>query len=317
MLWCGHPRRRNGAMVGSARQTTSRWVQQYDAKRPHVAALAEAWWKGARHAGALRVGPMPMNVSFCSTRSERLPGTLRGCSCSPVRRSGDREPASVDDGHRHACQDQPTGVVFHRRTRRARRARSSAGASLRPQQPVGELAWDRPVLVVEQLVQLRGLIAVEPGQKAITRLIDLTMINACRGATDELQRAAFSDPLTGCSNRRAFERDLDRELARCARAELDLSVVAIDLDGLKAVNDTAGHAGRRQATGAPRRHLAKGSPQHGRHLPSRWGRVRSRAAGHLAGRRGRSHRPGGAHGCPVRSVGAPRIANRRDTVMSR
>ena len=31
-------------------------------------------------------------------------------------------------------------------------------------------------------------------------------------------------------------------MARCARAELDLSVVAIDLDGLKAVNDTAGHA---------------------------------------------------------------------------
>ncbi len=99
-----------------------------------------------------------------------------------------------------------------------------------------------PVLVVEQLVQLRGLVAVDPGQKAVTRLIDLTMINACRGATDELQRAAFSDPLTGCANRRAFERDLERELARCARAELDLSVVAIDLDGLKAVNDSAGHA---------------------------------------------------------------------------
>jgi diguanylate cyclase len=48
--------------------------------------------------------------------------------------------------------------------------------------------------------------------------------------------------LTGCANRRAFERDLDRELARCARAELDLSVVAIDLDGLKAFNDSAGHA---------------------------------------------------------------------------
>jgi len=99
-----------------------------------------------------------------------------------------------------------------------------------------------PVLAMEQLVQLRGLVAVEPGQRAIARLIDLTMVNACRGATDELQRAAFSDPLTGCSNRRAFERDLDRELARCARAELDLSIVAIDLDGLKAVNDTAGHA---------------------------------------------------------------------------
>jgi diguanylate cyclase (GGDEF)-like protein len=117
------------------------------------------------------------------------------------------------------------------------RRRTLAAAATRWGARVGS-----PVLVVEQLVQLRGLVAVEPGQRAITRLIDLTMINACRGATDELQRAAFSDPLTGCSNRRAFERDLDRELARCARAELDLSVVAIDLDGLKAVNDTAGHA---------------------------------------------------------------------------
>jgi len=117
------------------------------------------------------------------------------------------------------------------------RRRTLAAAATRWGARVGS-----PVLVVEQLVQLRGLVTVEPGQRAITRLIDLTMINACRGATDELQRAAFSDPLTGCSNRRAFERDLDRELARCARAELDLSVVAIDLDGLKAVNDTAGHA---------------------------------------------------------------------------
>ena len=117
------------------------------------------------------------------------------------------------------------------------RRRTLAAAATRWGARVGS-----PVLVVEQLVQLRGLVAIEPGQRAITRLIDLTMINACRGATDELQRAAFSDPLTGCSNRRAFERDLDRELARCARAELDLSVVAIDLDGLKAVNDTAGHA---------------------------------------------------------------------------
>ena len=99
-----------------------------------------------------------------------------------------------------------------------------------------------PVLVVEQLVQLRALVASGPRHRAITRLIDLAMINARRGATDEVQRAAFSDPLTGCANRRAFERDLDRELARCARAKLDLSAVAIDLDGLKAVNDTSGHA---------------------------------------------------------------------------
>ena len=86
------------------------------------------------------------------------------------------------------------------------RRRTLAGAATRWGARVGS-----PVLVVEQLVQLRGLVAIEPGQRAIARLIDLTTINACRGATDELQRAAFSDPLTGCANRRAFERDLDRD----------------------------------------------------------------------------------------------------------
>lgn len=99
-----------------------------------------------------------------------------------------------------------------------------------------------PVLAVEQLVQLRYLVAGDDVGRPLDRLIDLTMVHACRGATDELQRAAFSDPLTGCANRRAFDRDLERELARCARAELDLSVVAVDLDGLKAVNDSEGHA---------------------------------------------------------------------------
>ena len=72
--------------------------------------------------------------------------------------------------------------------------------------------------------------------------MDRALLVATRTATDELQVAAFSDPLTGCSNRRAFERDIERELARCARAELDLCVIAVDIDGLKAVNDSQGHA---------------------------------------------------------------------------
>jgi len=126
------------------------------------------------------------------------------------------------------------------RTRRAvplELRRTLAGAATRWGARVGS-----PALAVEQLVQLRYLVAPEAGPRSIGRLVDLAMVHACRGATDELQHAAFSDSLTGCANRRAFERDLDRELARCARAELDFSVVAVDLDGLKAVNDSKGHA---------------------------------------------------------------------------
>jgi len=99
-----------------------------------------------------------------------------------------------------------------------------------------------PSLAVEQLLLLRHLTTSEPDGERLGRLVDRALLVATRTATDELQVAAFSDPLTGCSNRRAFERDIERELARCARAELDLCVIAVDIDGLKAVNDSQGHA---------------------------------------------------------------------------
>jgi diguanylate cyclase (GGDEF)-like protein len=99
-----------------------------------------------------------------------------------------------------------------------------------------------PAVVVEQLLLLRHLVTVSADSERLGRLVDRIMLVATQAATDELQLAAFSDPLTGCANRRAFERDLARELARCARAELDLCVMAVDLDGLKRINDSEGHA---------------------------------------------------------------------------
>ena len=56
-----------------------------------------------------------------------------------------------------------------------------------------------------------------------------------------LNLAATTDPLTGLVNRRAFEPVLDRELARCERLGHTLSLVVIDLDDFKAVNDDLGH----------------------------------------------------------------------------
>ena len=55
------------------------------------------------------------------------------------------------------------------------------------------------------------------------------------------QRAAVTDSLTGLLNRRGLEDRLGEELARCRRNGHELSVVMIDCDGLKAVNDSGGH----------------------------------------------------------------------------
>jgi diguanylate cyclase len=52
---------------------------------------------------------------------------------------------------------------------------------------------------------------------------------------------ALTDPLTGVGNRRAWDRLLEAEEARCQRYGSVASLVAIDLDELKRVNDRDGH----------------------------------------------------------------------------
>jgi diguanylate cyclase (GGDEF)-like protein len=56
-----------------------------------------------------------------------------------------------------------------------------------------------------------------------------------------MQRAALTDVLTGLSNRRSFDLDLETELAGAKRHGHALGVVMIDLDGLKQLNDREGH----------------------------------------------------------------------------
>jgi diguanylate cyclase (GGDEF)-like protein len=57
----------------------------------------------------------------------------------------------------------------------------------------------------------------------------------------EAQRAATTDTLTGLKNRAAFEDRFPKDVERSARYATPLSIVMIDLDNFKAVNDTHGH----------------------------------------------------------------------------
>ena len=56
-----------------------------------------------------------------------------------------------------------------------------------------------------------------------------------------LRTAASTDPLTGVANRRAWEAEAARHLARAARTGEPLSFAILDLDHFKAVNDRHGH----------------------------------------------------------------------------
>ncbi len=99
--------------------------------------------------------------------------------------------------------------------------------------PVGVLtvAWEQRVEELsERLSALMGLLAAEAAV-AIERADLLTRLEA----------VARTDDLTGLSNRRAWDEQLPRELARAKRDDRPVCVAMVDLDRFKEYNDEHGH----------------------------------------------------------------------------
>ena len=71
---------------------------------------------------------------------------------------------------------------------------------------------------------------------------ELRMTNThLAAAQDELRQLVTTDTLTGCRNRRYFDEVIGREVQRHRRYNIPLSVVFIDVDRFKTINDTLGH----------------------------------------------------------------------------
>jgi diguanylate cyclase (GGDEF)-like protein len=80
-----------------------------------------------------------------------------------------------------------------------------------------------------------------PGEDARSVLALLAAHAALVVERSELERSARTDALTGLPNRRAFEDELAREMARATRMRAPLTLALLDLDGFKQLNDRAGH----------------------------------------------------------------------------
>ena len=78
------------------------------------------------------------------------------------------------------------------------------------------------------------LIEVMVNMAAVT-LMNLRLIN-------RLNRMAVTDPMTGLFNRRRFNRALQDEIERAQRFAEPVSLLILDIDKFKTVNDTYGHA---------------------------------------------------------------------------
>lgn len=84
--------------------------------------------------------------------------------------------------------------------------------------------------------------ALTYGYVATSTAILFVGLGAIIGSNEDLlQRVSLTDPLTGLANRRHFDRRLREELARVERYSHPVALMLLDLDGLKNLNDAAGH----------------------------------------------------------------------------
>ncbi|MCA0899555.1 diguanylate cyclase [Microbulbifer agarilyticus] len=74
-------------------------------------------------------------------------------------------------------------------------------------------------------------------------LIEMVLLSLALGArVGEIHRHGYTDQLTGLFNRRYFDEQLPREFDLAARNGTPLSLLILDLDHFKEVNDRLGHA---------------------------------------------------------------------------
>jgi diguanylate cyclase (GGDEF)-like protein len=100
-----------------------------------------------------------------------------------------------------------------------------------------------PALVVDCVGRIRQALLAEGWfrRERVDAVVDRVLAGAVAYMFADLQHQALTDPLTGLGNRRALGRDLDLEVARTIRTGSPLSVVMLDVDRLKDVNDSQGH----------------------------------------------------------------------------
>jgi diguanylate cyclase (GGDEF)-like protein len=237
-------------LAGSAAVTAGERVaaeRTVDARADAIRDLAEASLERTGRLGAVAAGARSEGVKLrlsspdrplVGGRSVRTSGDVRVYAFTVAARHGDRRLRVT----------MPAGNV---RTATVRAAMISLGA--------GALILLMLIVVVAGRVRrgasgplrrlgsaVDGLAAGEPadvhgvGGAAEVRAIS-DRLHGLAAAIAELTAQATTDPLTGVANRRSFYASLETELKRAERTGAAVTLVLIDLDGFKEINDTHGH----------------------------------------------------------------------------
>jgi diguanylate cyclase (GGDEF)-like protein len=98
-------------------------------------------------------------------------------------------------------------------------------------------------LEILERIQIGSLVVVLVTLLAEAFGIFRPMVNRIVQYTRELIHVAATDPLTGAFNRRSFTERSMAELGRASRYNRPTSILMIDIDRFKSINDTYGHGG--------------------------------------------------------------------------
>lgn len=102
------------------------------------------------------------------------------------------------------------------------------------------LGWDSIRLTSHRLTWF-GSILAQLGPTVLVAYITTMLSADIRHALDKIKRVSDTDELTGLYNMRSFGAIVQRSLRQAARHSQVLSLVMIDSDNLKAINDSYGH----------------------------------------------------------------------------
>lgn len=232
----GREQRRAAEADSRARALTAVDLVAHELARsttPDTAALAicDAAVEVADAGGAVLFQPTPDGGALRATAATNPDArgttlTFVGQASGTVRAFTSRERFFVPEAIGNPAVDQAVAE------------RLGAGSALfqpilREGVPIGVLTvyWGEPLAGLDdELAQIIALLAAE-ASFAIERAELL----------ERLERAARTDDLSGLPNRRAWDEELTREIARARRSKAALCVAMLDLDHFKEYNDRLGH----------------------------------------------------------------------------
>jgi two-component system, cell cycle response regulator len=100
--------------------------------------------------------------------------------------------------------------------------------------------------VVEAFRTTRSFSTIYSQEELMTRLAEAmarteSALQELLRTNQKLEHLAATDPLTGAANRRQFVESVEAEIERAKRGATPFSLLALDLDNFKAINDLYGH----------------------------------------------------------------------------